>query len=645
MKKCLGVIFVLVLTVTLVGFKTGTAVADDQTWIRIENIQIEGQGLLLASADILAFDVAADSNTIWVAIGQRVFKSSNGGAGFAEPNTVATGITIMAITISPDYASDKTIFVASKDNIFRSTDDGNSWFPFAGAGAIISPDNEVITSMDVAKDASSNLQVLVGTRDPDVGDYGEVWLYKTSTGTWTDRNVAVGGTANKWESITVTFSPNHPGDGVKFAVVTADNLAAPAHIVTQFSDADWGFNWFDSAAIGTAGAFTRADLAFPADFDVINVGRTYYFLGLVNTTAVQGDAFRIAGHWPGSGLTKSEVRDLDLNVGVYSVAFTGNTQGGTLLAGLSARPIVQRTTDTLASQPMWTPSAKNPFGQGSTTVRAATGGGTVWASTQGAEGGFHISTDSGDAFNGVGGGSSSEVRSPVPDSPSARPAAFTTTDLAISPAEVSIGETLTISLLVANTGDLPGSYEVALKIDNVAVATRDVTLAGGDSQTVVFTTTKDVAGIHTVSINGLSGTFTVREAPVPAAFATSDLTISPTTVDIGENVTISVLVTNTGELTGSYEVALKIDNVAVATRDVTLAGGDSQTVVFTTTKDVAGTYTMNVNELSGTFMARTTTAQARPTNWLLIGAIVIGPVVIGLVLYILSQRKRDTWQV
>jgi len=96
-------------------------------------------------------------------------------------------------------------------------------------------------------------------------------------------------------------------------------------------------------------------------------------------------------------------------------------------------------------------------------------------------------------------------------------------------------------------------------------------------------TDEDAAVSYTVDINDLSGTFTVK---TKTPFIISDLTIFPTEVDIGESVTISVLVTNTGDLTDSRRVTLKIDNEVVATKNVTLAGGFSRTVTFTT---VAGT--------------------------------------------------------
>ncbi len=228
-----------------------------------------------------------------------------------------------------------------------------------------------------------------------------------------------------------------------------------------------------------------------------------------------------------------------------------------------------------------------------------------------------------------------------------RPAAFTVSALSIAPAVVDIGETVTIKVPVANTGDLTGTYEVTLKINDVVEATEDVTVAGGASQEVIFTTAKDAEGTYTVSVDGLSDTFTVRAPSVPpapskpAAFAASALTVSPFVVDIGETVTIKVLVANTGDLSGSYKVTLKIDNVVIATEDVALAGGASQRVTFTTAKDVEGAYTVDVNGLSGTFTVKAPPPPP-PTkiNWWLIGGIIAACIIIGVVVWQVVSRRR-----
>ncbi len=221
-----------------------------------------------------------------------------------------------------------------------------------------------------------------------------------------------------------------------------------------------------------------------------------------------------------------------------------------------------------------------------------------------------------------------------------RPATFTASALTISPFEVDIGKRVTISTLITNTGDLAGSYQVTLKINNLVVAIKYITLAAGDSQKVTFTTAKDVAGTYAVNVDGLSGIFTVKAAPAPpkpAAFTASALTISPTEVDIGERVTISVLVANTGDLSGSYTVTLTINDVVVATEDVTLAGGASQEVTFTTVKDVVGTYAVNVDGLSGTFTVK---APPKPINWWLIGGIIAACIALVAVISLIVTRRR-----
>jgi len=109
-----------------------------------------------------------------------------------------------------------------------------------------------------------------------------------------------------------------------------------------------------------------------------------------------------------------------------------------------------------------------------------------------------------------------------------RPAAFTVSDLAITPAQVNIGEKVTVSVLVSNTGDLSGSYEVVLKVDDAVTNTQEIDLAGGASQQVTFTTTRDSAGTCTVTIAELSSTFEIREpAPTPEPAPAPEPTPAP----------------------------------------------------------------------------------------------------------------------
>ncbi len=126
----------------------------------------------------------------------------------------------------------------------------------------------------------------------------------------------------------------------------------------------------------------------------------------------------------------------------------------------------------------------------------------------------------------------------------------------------------------------------------------------------------------------------------PAEFTISGLTITPTVVDTGESVNISVLITNIGELAGTYQIALKSDNVAVATKDVSLDGGASHIVTFTTSRDVAGTYTIDIGGLSGTFTVRATPPPTPHLNWWLIGYLIAAAMIIGTIATWIYTRRR-----
>ncbi|MFC2024707.1 hypothetical protein ACFLTJ_03970 [Chloroflexota bacterium] len=81
--------------------------------------------------------------------------------------------------------------------------------------------------------------------------------------------------------------------------------------------------------------------------------------------------------------------------------------------------------------------------------------------------------------------------------------------LTIIPQEVSLGEAVSINVLASNSGEEESSLAVTLKIDDVAVQTKEPSLAGGSSQPVAFVVSPDEAGAYSVDVNGLTGLFVV----------------------------------------------------------------------------------------------------------------------------------------
>jgi len=101
--------------------------------------------------------------------------------------------------------------------------------------------------------------------------------------------------------------------------------------------------------------------------------------------------------------------------------------------------------------------------------------------------------------------------------------------------------------------------------------------------------------------NGYLIKITMEPPLAPAEFTISDLVVSPSTVETGETVTVSVTVTNVGEETGSHTAELLLDGSKVDEETVTLEGGASETVEFTGVSGDEGTHTVSVGDLSGSF--------------------------------------------
>ena len=101
-----------------------------------------------------------------------------------------------------------------------------------------------------------------------------------------------------------------------------------------------------------------------------------------------------------------------------------------------------------------------------------------------------------------------------PTAPS--PAAFSVTNLRIEPSEVKVGEKTTVSAEVQNTGGIEGSYSAELKVNGLNETSQNVTIPAGASSGITFTVSKDTPGVYQVTLDNLTGQFTVTEAPVSA---------------------------------------------------------------------------------------------------------------------------------
>jgi len=170
----------------------------------------------------------------------------------------------------------------------------------------------------------------------------------------------------------------------------------------------------------------------------------------------------------------------------------------------------------------------------------------------------------------------------------------------------------------------------------------NVELEAYEAETVSRTITPDAVGDYVVTVDGLTGSFTVNPVPIPlkpAEFKVSDLVVSPGEVVEGEQVTVTVKVTNTGEEEGTHTVNLKIDGLVTELAEVTLEGGASTTVSFTLT-EAEGVHTVGVEELTGSF---TVTSPPAAPLWMrpgYVAGILILIIAAGAAVYMLYRGGR-----
>ncbi len=167
----------------------------------------------------------------------------------------------------------------------------------------------------------------------------------------------------------------------------------------------------------------------------------------------------------------------------------------------------------------------------------------------------------------------------------------------------------------------------------------DLVIASYDSdlgEWVLLPSVVDAAA-HTVTAS--IGHFTVFAiiGRKEATFDFANLSISPSTVDPRESITISAEVINRGGIEGSHTVTLLIDGEEEATQELTLAPGASDTVSFAVTRDEAGTYEVTVDGQSGSF---TVTEEEFPWWAVWLGAGVFLLAVAAVAAYLLMWRRR-----
>lgn len=100
----------------------------------------------------------------------------------------------------------------------------------------------------------------------------------------------------------------------------------------------------------------------------------------------------------------------------------------------------------------------------------------------------------------------------------------------------------------------------------------------------------------------------------PADFQISEFDVTPSEVEAGEEVTVSVTITNVGGQTGSYTLPLIINQTTEDTKTVTLEKGASNTTEFKIIKQTPGKYNVEIAGLIDEFTVKAASSNGAPSN-------------------------------
>jgi len=131
----------------------------------------------------------------------------------------------------------------------------------------------------------------------------------------------------------------------------------------------------------------------------------------------------------------------------------------------------------------------------------------------------------------------------------------------------------------------------------------------------------------------------------PADFQISDLNVTPTEVEAGEEVTVSVKITNVGGQTGSYTVPLIINQTTEDTKTVTLEKGNSTTTEFKVTKQTPGKYNIEIAGLVDEFTIRAASSNGThsdliPVEYLAVAAVAVAAIFVAA-FFLVRKRGPD----
>ncbi|AKG53545.1 hypothetical protein DGWBC_0882 [Dehalogenimonas sp. WBC-2] len=181
----------------------------------------------------------------------------------------------------------------------------------------------------------------------------------------------------------------------------------------------------------------------------------------------------------------------------------------------------------------------------------------------------------------------------------------------------------------------PGTLNVT---DTALVTAHSVALSGLKPAT---TYTLSVSSSDGVGNKSTSEGHTFTTIGSPATFEVTDLRFDLVdTADGGKTINVEFVVSNVGDVAGTYETELLINNLSANTKQTVVNPGSSEVVKLTSTQTTPGNYIARVGSLTFTFNIIEGNENIEPDgfSWLPIGIVILVVLAIAIAFLLLSRK-------
>jgi len=385
--KIAGIVLTVVLLASLFAFAVPVSAAS-LAWSGVGIPLVATNQLFAANPDPgpVAFSPNfATDNTIFAAVNDiqtalarpLVYRSLDGGYTWIPTSTVlgAAALDIIVdLEVSPNYAADRTVFIATQTPaggagtgiVYRSTNGGAT---FSQLGVVTLGAAEVITSMSVTPNYDGVGVIAIGIADTATATVPATAA--TCVQLWGANGVlnwTNAGPAASIDVLALQYSPNFPIDATLLVVGSVavgpptlfDNVGGVWNIISAAGVAVGAAASidFDSLAGGATTNVLAADIALPSDYNGTTPTLRRAYVSIASEATGSTNVYRIDNVTAGVA-TNPGVALADLD---YAGTYAAGTLMGGLITTVAGALNVYYSTTVMTTAPVWYPATNAPTG-------------------------------------------------------------------------------------------------------------------------------------------------------------------------------------------------------------------------------------------------------------------------------------------